>query len=282
MQHDTANDHRRAVTTPAAQPLYIAPADETWVGLDGPALRVTRLSGAPQLFPLQRIGRIQSNQRVDWETAALLACAEHGIPVVFIDDEGAVQARLLGRPGLRDELSTRLLEFLLRPEALGMFEHWCGQHGARAARWAAFKLRMKGEKARRLSPREVRNRINDSAEAYAGARDALRTRQWLRTLAYGWMESHLRDLGLGRTTELSQVGQPQLASELTDILFWYLEPARLGWLKRRQLAAARKGEPRRSPTQREVVRLFERRATRAARHGREITSALHRWLIHET
>ncbi|WP_160330977.1 CRISPR-associated endonuclease Cas1 [Marichromatium gracile] len=279
MEHDATTDFLLSGAR-AAQPLYLAPDDETWVGLDGPALRVARRSSAPLLFPLQRIGRIHSNLRVDWEMAALLACAEHGIPVVFIDDDGAVQARLLGRPGGRDELSARLLEFLLRPEASGMLQHWCGQHRARAARWAALKL---GLSARaRLRARDVRERINRNAEEYGGVRAALRTRQWLRALAYGWMESHLRDLGFGRATELAQAGQPALASELTEILFWYLEPARLGWLKRRHLAARHKGEVLREPTQREVVRLFEGRSARAATRGREITSALHRWLIHET
>jgi hypothetical protein len=56
--------------------------------------------------------------------------------------------------------------------------------------------------------------------------------------------------------------------------------ARIGWLKRRHLAAQRKGQAVAPPHHRDVVRLFESRATRAAVRGREITSLLHRWLIH--
>ncbi|MEA3274002.1 MAG: CRISPR-associated endonuclease Cas1, partial [Pseudomonadota bacterium] len=81
---------------PDARPLYIAPVAETRVDLDGPALRVRREKRAEQLFPLQRISRVYSAERVDWASEALLACAGLGISVLFVDDEGEVVARLLG------------------------------------------------------------------------------------------------------------------------------------------------------------------------------------------
>jgi hypothetical protein len=93
------------------------------------------------------------------------------------------------------------------------------------------------------------------------------------------MQGHLQDLGFGLHTELAQAGEPALARDLADILMWYLEPARIGWLKRRCLAAQRKGEAVRAPHHRDVARLFESRASRAAMRGREITNLLHRWLI---
>jgi hypothetical protein len=96
------------------------------------------------------------------------------------------------------------------------------------------------------------------------------------------MQGHLQDHGLGTDNELGRSGEPALARDLTRLLMWYLEPPRIGWLKRRCLAAARKGEPLRAPGQQDLVRLFESRAVRAASRGRAITSALHRWLIHET
>ncbi|NEX22433.1 hypothetical protein G3480_19335 [Thiorhodococcus mannitoliphagus] len=261
------------------RPLYLAPSEETWVGLDGPALRVSKLEHADQLFPLRRIGRIHTNRRVDWEMKALLACADQGIPVIFMDDEGQVMARLLGRPGERDELRNRLIAFLLRPESLGMLQHWMQTSRHRAARWAAGKLRLGTQMADVAS---IRERINQQTQSFAGEDAARQTRQWLRGLAYTWMEEHLRDLGLGRTTELGQAGRPPLAAELTDIFYWYLEPARHGWLKRRNLAAKRKRQPVMPPSQRDVIWLFESHALKAAARGREITGSLHRWLIHET
>jgi len=260
-------------------PLYLAPQGETWVGLDGGALRVSQPGRAERLFPLRRVARVHTNTRADWEQAALLACAEAGIPVVFLDDDGLVVARLLGRPGERDELRNRLVTFLLRPEAPGMLRHWMDASRGRAARWAAIKLGRRPGPARTA---EIRQWINGRAEHLANPGIARQTRQWLRGLAYGWMEEHLADLGFARTTEVGQAGQPPLAADLTDILFWYLEPARLGWLERRHLAARRKGEPLRAPDYREAVQLFESRQVRCALRGREITGSLHRWLIHET
>ncbi|MEA3275966.1 MAG: hypothetical protein U9Q81_11870, partial [Pseudomonadota bacterium] len=185
----------------------------------------------------------------------------------------------LGRPGERDELYHRLTEFLLLPQATGMYRHWLGELRRRASFWAGLKL---GTPRAFRNPPQCRDWINDQAVRHVGPEAEERSRQWLRSLAYHWMQGLLQDLGFGTDNELGRVGEPALARDLTDILMWYLEPARIGWLKRRHLAARRKGEPLQLPQRRDLVRLFESRATRAATRGREITSALHRWLIHET
>jgi hypothetical protein len=263
----------------APKPLYLIPAVETWVGLDGPALRVSSVEQAERFFPLRRIGRIHTSTRVEWEMAALLACAGNGIPVVFVDEDGRIQARLLGRPGVRDELRSRLIELLLQPEAEGMLRHWMDTHRHRAARWAGRKLRFQSQQT---DAAVMRRHIDQLTKRYAGERHAQRTRQWLRGLAYSWMEAHLTDLGLGRSSEIGQAGHPPLAADLTDIFYWYLEPTRVGWLRGRALAAERHEQDLRPPTMRDVTRLFQSRALRAAERGRAITSALHRWLIHET
>lgn len=260
-------------------PVYLAPAEEAWVGLDGPALRISQLRSADRLLPLTRIARVLSSPRVDWEHAALMACAESGVPVVFMDDGGRVIARLLGRPGQRDELRDRLVGLLLRPEGLGMLRHWIDRSRQRAARWAAIKLSWRPTTERAA---EIRNWVNRAATALAGREPAENSRQWLRTLTYAWMEGHLTDLGFGASLELGQIDQPALAAEFTDVLFWYLEPARIGWLMRRSMAAKRKGKPLLAPSYREAVRLFESGNIRVATRGREITNCLHRWLIHET
>jgi hypothetical protein len=275
MPHDLSQEWERE---PAA-PLYLAPEGEVWVGLDGPALRISRLDSAERLIPLRRIARVYTSPRVDWEQAALLACADTGIPVLFIDDDGRVIARLLGRPGQRDELRNRMVAFLLLPEAPAMLRHWIDRHRQRAARWAEIKLGWRPSTERAA---EIRRRVNKTAVRLAGPEGAERSRQWLRGRAYGWMEAHLADLGFARSTELGQAGQPALAADLTDILFWYLEPSRIGWLMGRRLAAERKGEILKPPTYRDAVQVFESARARAAVRGREITGCLHRWLIHET
>jgi hypothetical protein len=274
-QPRAAANGRLAIDT---RPLYLAPGGDTRVVLDGPALCVQREERAEQLFPLQRIGRVYSSTRVQWTTEALLACAGRGIGVLFVDEQGEISARLLGRPGERDEMRLRFSEFMLLPQAPDMYQHWLHGMRQRIAYWTA--LRVDAPPSLR-DPRGCRQWIERQAQRYAGRRAAERSRQWLRSLAYHWMESHLADLGFGADTELGQAGEPSLARDLAELLMWYLEPARIGWLRRRNLAATARGEPLCSPAHADVVRLFESRSLRVAKRGRDLTGSLHRWLIHE-
>lgn len=261
-----------------ARPLYIIATADTYVALDGPALAVSHEERAEQLFPLQRIARVYSSTGVQWSTRALLACAERGIAVVFVDAQGEVQARLLGRPGERDELLLRWREFLLLPQALDMYRHWLHGMRARVAWWAAARVQAP---ASMRDPRRARLWIEHQAQRLTGRRAAEKSRQWLRALAYHWIEQHLHDLGFGASTELSQAGEPALARDLAELLMWYLEPPRIGWLRRRHHAALARQQPLLSPTHSDLVRLFESRAARVAKRGRDLTGSLHRWLVNE-
>jgi hypothetical protein len=262
-----------------ARPLYITPDSETRVELDGPALRVTREELAEQFFPLQRLSRVYSARRVAWTSEAMLACADLGVSIVFVDDSGTVVARLLGRPYFPDSLYHRMVEFLMLPQAEGMYRYWLDNLRRRAAHWAGVKL---GAPVALRDPRHCREWVNRQAHRYAGRKAAERSWQWLRSIAFSWMQAHLQDLGFGAENELGQVGAPVLARDLSDVFMWYLEPARIGWLRSRHLAALHKGVGPSPPEHWEMVTLFESRAARAAVRGREITSNLHRWLIHET
>ena len=228
---------------------------------------------------MQRISRIHSSPRVSWTTEALLACAEQGIGIVFVADDGAVQARILGRPGERDEVLWRFQELMLLPQADAIYSRWLSVTRARIAYWASTRL---SAPRGACDPRNARAWIEHQAQQYGGKRGAERTRQWLRALAYQWTAAHLNDLGFGRNTELGQVGEPSLARDLAELLMWYLEPPRIGWLRRRFLAASHRGQPLRLPRHVDTVRLFESRAARVAQRGRDITNSLHRLLISET
>ncbi len=262
---------------PDARPLYVVPLGDTRVALDGPALCVEREERAPQLFPLRGLSRVYSSDRAVWTSEALLACAAAGVAVVFVDEDGAVVARVLGRPGERDELYGRMVEFLMLPQAAGMYRHWREGLRRRAAWWAGLKL---GVPEALRGPGPCREWINREAFRLAGGAGGERSRQWLRALAFNWMQGHLQDLGFGRDSELGQAGEPQLAKDLAEILMWYLEPARLELLQRRRDAARRAGEAPRPPAHRDLIALFESPAARVAVRGREITGLLHRWLIH--
>jgi hypothetical protein len=265
--------------SPDARPLYIAAGSDTRVALNGPALCIRREARAEQLFPLRLVSRVHTSTRIRWSTEALLACAERGIGVLFVTDDGAIQARLLGRPGARDELLTRFADFMLLPQASDMYANWLTVSRRRIAAWAGGRLQAP---AGARDPRACRAWIEHQAIQYAGSRGAERSRQWLRALAYGWMSAHLNDLGFGHNTELGQAGEPSLARDLAELLMWYLEPPRIGWLRRRFDAARFRHEALRLPRHVDAVRLFESRAARVSKRGRDLTSSLHRWLVSES
>ncbi len=160
-----------------ARPLYLAPLPDTRVTLDGPALCVSREEEAPRLFPLARFSRVVTATVIDWTSEALLACAECGISIVFMDEQGAVTARLTGRPGFADDLSRRLDDFLLLPQSAGMYRWWVRNYRRRAAQWAGLKI---GIEPAARDPRTCRTRIERLAQGYAGGPAAVATRQWLR------------------------------------------------------------------------------------------------------
>ncbi|WP_462331193.1 CRISPR-associated endonuclease Cas1 [Thiohalocapsa halophila] len=262
-----------------ARPLYIAAGSDTRVRLDRRALSVQREARAEQLFPLQRIARVHSSTLVQWSTEALLACAERGISVIFVSDDGDIAARLLPRPGARDELLHRFQDLMLLPHGLDRYHRWLGISRARIAYWACSRL---GAPDAARDPRNGRAWIEHQAQQYAGRRGGERTRQWLRSLAYQWTAAHLNHLGFGRNNELGHAGEPSLARDLAELLMWYLEPPRIGWLRRRFDAARHRAEPLRLPRHADTVRLFESRAARVGKRGRDITNSLHRWLVSET
>jgi len=246
------------------------------VELDGAALRVSVPDQAERLFPLVRLSRVYVQGSADWATDALLACADRGVSVLFVDRNGEILARLLGRPGHRYELHQRYVDFLERPDASELYRLWLEAMERQAVLWLHNRL---GEPEAARSGRDLRAWVDQAAGRLTDRAASIRVRQWLRALAFGWMQAHLQDLGFGRESEHGQDGVPTLAADLTGLLMWYLEPARLGWLNRRFLVARHKGEVVRPPSRRETLSMFQSRETRTGVRGRALTNRLHRWLV---
>lgn len=105
------------------KPLYLQGSDLR-VQLDGPALRVSKDCRADRWFPLQRISRIISNQSVNWSTGALIACAQTGVTVSFLDPDGKLLARVLGTKAESESLAMRLQNAMLRPDWQANYRTW--------------------------------------------------------------------------------------------------------------------------------------------------------------
>ncbi len=105
------------------RPLYINGSSGCRVVLDQPALRVVVQNKADQLFPLSRISRVVCKGAVEWSMFALLACADAGINLLFLQQNGEVRARWLGRGNERQSLNQRLVDLLCKRLAVPSVEN---------------------------------------------------------------------------------------------------------------------------------------------------------------
>lgn len=261
---------------PEAKPLYLDPKAPTQVMLEGPALSIRVRGQAERLFPLRRISRMLVNERTELSTAVLLACADRGITIVFVDEQGQVRGRMLGTPGTRQELRQRLLDLLDRPDWRDLYAGWRYAEECRAVRRVQFKLGAPEEvhtpKQTELWWRAQARAIADVAEVEAGMR-------WLAELLFAWMLNHLQQLGFGAQSELGQDGHPDLVSDLARIHLWYAQTIHLGWLRRRRLWAERNACTPDPVVRRDMIDLYQAHAAKLARFGVEISNHLHLWLV---
>ncbi len=109
------------------QALTIQGSRTTRVTLEDPALVVRVGDQAERIFPLDRLSQITTEQRVEWSSAALFACAERGIVVTVRDSRGGVVGRLIGREqqplGWLQQLHDRFDE----PKGEAAYRHWLKQ-----------------------------------------------------------------------------------------------------------------------------------------------------------
>lgn len=105
-------------------PLYIDGSPGCRVVLDEPALRVSLANKADQLFPMSRVSRVVCKGVVDWSMSALLACADAGIAVLFLEKNGELRARWLGRATERQSLTQRLIDLLTRADGPDLYKNW--------------------------------------------------------------------------------------------------------------------------------------------------------------
>jgi hypothetical protein len=258
------------------RPLYLDPREQARVTLDGPALRIQVPAVADRQVPLRRLSRILATARTEFSTAALLACAERGITVVLTDSDGQVLARILGQPGERQELRQRMLDLMSRADWREQYRGWLYS----ADRFARLEIQRRLKMPAQLHLRgDLLAWINREAERQAPRACAHNSQRWLRQLADAWMLNHLSQLGLGGETEWLLDGWPDLPADLSRILYWHLEPQRLGWLRRRRHWAERQGRLPPPVTRRDLTGLFERSGARIGRAGRGISNRLHQWLV---
>ena len=202
------------------QPLYIDGSPGCRVVLDEPALRVVVPDKADQLFPLSRVSRVVCKGVVEWSMSAMLACADAGINLLFLEKSGEVRARWLGRGGERQSLTQRLVDLLARADGLERYENWYLSMEKLAAR--SFARRMGLQDWREVSINELRQRLRQNLSDEGAFRANV-----LKGLVHSEVLEWLPDCGFCSDDEALLTSDLDLASDLSRVLLWDFYPALL-------------------------------------------------------
>lgn len=202
------------------RPLYIDGSPGCRVVLDEPALRICLPEKADQLFPLARVSRVVCKGVVDWTMPALLACADAGITVLFLERNGKVRGRWLGHGGTRQSLTQRLVDLLARADGPGLYENWYLSMEKLAAR--SFARRMALDDWREIPVVQLRKQL-----ALALAETGRRRANLLQSLVHAELLGWLSDADLGSDDEALLADKLDLASDLSKLLIWDCYPALL-------------------------------------------------------
>jgi hypothetical protein len=118
--------------------LYLAGPRDALVDVDGPGFVVSARQRATRRYPFVRVSRVVTNRQVRWQTQALQACFDRGIPIVWVNGDGTAVGYL--QPALRSpsRLHGLLEEYLARPDWREHFDAWLRSERMRLAHeWRA-------------------------------------------------------------------------------------------------------------------------------------------------
>jgi hypothetical protein len=241
------------------------------VGLDGPALRVSASSRAEQLFPLGRLSRVLSRADANWSTDALIACAERGITITFVGNDGRVRAFVFGRPGSSDTLSGRLLDLIERPDVDERFADW--------ARAMDRRGRLRVAKRLDLHPTRFDLRRLDDVIAKAKVAAAPKTvvaylERRFAAMVGALVSQKLTQAGIGADLLAGSLSRLCLVQTISETLMWDLQIPLLQTLKR-----VDDSDPRARIDDAVITQLFERRSRVLDSRAGDVISNLHRWAV---
>lgn len=244
------------------KPLYLKGISGMRVDYDEPALTVGAPGKSVQLFPLSRVSRVVATGSMAWSMSALLACADAGVTVVFLQDTGEVRAQWLGRCRYRCNLLQSFAEVMQRPDAVDRYRDWLAGMRRMAVRSAARRLH-----------------FSDWQEADAAALQAWFERSqgrswdgvngWLQGFLLSTVAHELGRLGLDAGSECWRDQRVNVLDDFVRLLFWDFYPALSRW--RQQSKAV--------PAHHELVAFYQRRCARTEHLLRSLSNRWHRWLL---
>lgn len=108
----------------ARQALYLDSLQADQVSLDAVALRVSTHEHVVLYYPLRRLARIVVTGKVEWETRALLACLDYGIPIAFRERDGRLIGHCLSERSNQTPLENLLAYCADHPQGDALYQQW--------------------------------------------------------------------------------------------------------------------------------------------------------------
>jgi len=195
------------------RPLYIDGVSGCRVVFDDPALRIIVPEQADRLFPLQRISRVVCQGCVDWSMSALLVCADKGIQLLFLKNNGEIRARWLSWSGERQSLTQRLVDLLSRANGPELYANWYLSMEKLAARSFARRIGVSDWRERSVAELRRQLRIGLGNEGWQRA-------QLLQSILYSELLVWLPEYGFERDNEVLMSAEFDLAADLSKLLMW--------------------------------------------------------------
>lgn len=263
--HGLLDEHTEGL----CKPLYLQGQNGLAVDLDGPALRVEQPERAAMFYPLARLARVLSKGRVQWSCAALLACADGGIPVVFLDARGGVRGYLFGSLAGEDSLYHRLRDCLRRVDGVRGYRDWRCMMVAHAQRALERQLR---QAAVDLDSMVAGQPIRSDREVRFGTGPHLQLPPPLFGLLAGLSAQLWVEAGLN-AQRLADLEPLPLVDDLARLLGWALVGPLL-------LASHDKIEPRLAwRDEQALIAFVEGRRDELLAFGRVLLARLREWLV---
>lgn len=254
------------------KPLYLDGDQDLYITLAGPALSVRAPLEAERVFPLRRVSRVVVSGNVQWDTDALLACADAGIAISFLHaEDGRPRARWLGRVNDRAGLTQQWMDLLDRPDWSCFYNDWRQAMERQVVlgviRDLDLDLRMAAD------TQNLRAVIQQLAQGFADPAESRRAWRFMRGLLSAQVTARLYQLGLVDIAPPAAGSEPDLAGDFTRILAWEFDSLILGWFRRRHEWARRKRRRPELMEQRELIKLYESRSFRT-----ELAACIVFWL----
>jgi hypothetical protein len=227
------------------KPLYLQGKTGMRVDYEEPALSITQPDKARQLFPLQRVSRVIVSGSVDWTTVALLACADQGISVIFLNECGDVRCRCIGSTQTQNTILGQFETLFERAGSLQSYLNWR----------VAMERMAVSSAARRLDMAEWQTMRTDVFQHWINRAipdEFYRLRLPLQSFLHSTVLAYLGDFGLNADYETLLDAPVNLPQDLAGLLIWDFYPALV-------VLAQRQPCP---PTEQEWVGYYEARQAR--------------------